>query len=190
MSKEREMRTIQLPLRYAKFCDKPAWLRPQRRRGAKAAGLAYEKSISDALPARHLKGSWIEFEDAKGQAWCQIDFAVNVNRTVYVLEAKLTWTAEAHEKLRRLYLPLIRNITGLDAHGIVICRAITPDTSEFGTTIVHSLEAALSAARAGLKAPVLLWHPARSAKDALIPHKTPGTAAPRKGLFDTSGQRL
>lgn len=190
MSKEREMRSVQLPLHHAAFCDKPIWLKAQRRRGAKAAGLAYEKSIEAALAPRHVKGQWIEFTDAKGQAWCQIDFAVNVNRTIYVLEAKLTWTSEAHEKLRRLYLPLIRNITGLDAHGIVICRAITPETATYGTTIVRSFDEALTAAKNGLRSPVLLWHPSRSPADALAPQKSPAISPARKGLFDTARQRL
>lgn len=189
MSKTKELRTIQLPLRSARFCDKPSWLKPQIRRGVKAMGLAYENSIAEALP-KHIKGNWIEFEDAKGLSWCQIDFAVNVNRTVYVLEAKLTWTAEAHEKLRRLYIPLITNITGLQTYGIVICRAITPETSAYGTTIVRDMEAALSAAKSGLRAPVLLWHPARSPKGALIPQKTPVKSAAKAGPFDTTGQRL
>jgi hypothetical protein len=52
-------------------------------------------------------GQWIEFTDRSGPGFAQPDFLVIFPDTVFILEAKLTRTEEAHSQLVGLYAPLV-----------------------------------------------------------------------------------
>ena len=76
-------------LHYAAMCLRPANLPKARPKGAKAAGLRYEKALAAAIP-RAEHGQWFEFTDLNGPGHCQMDLLIVGNKRVVILECKLT----------------------------------------------------------------------------------------------------
>lgn len=140
-------------LQWAVPCARPGCIPRSRPRGAKAAGLRYERELAKALPqAKH--GQWWEFRDARGRGFCQTDLLLPLGTGTLVLEAKYTWTPEGHSQLERLYLPVVRKAGHSWAVGVVVCRALLPSTPR--EAICGSLGEAYSRAALGLPA-VLHW---------------------------------
>ena len=96
-----------MTISYAAPALRPAWLRPSRPRGSRAAGLAYERALARALP-RAVHGQWFQYIEDGEPKWCQTDFHIVGAKNVVIFEAKLANYAEAHDKLTSLYLPVGR----------------------------------------------------------------------------------
>lgn len=95
-------------------------MRKTRVRGARAAGIRYEKKVHAEFlrryPRHYLPSPWFQFWDIHGQRWCQpdgllIDPAQNL---IVISEIKHHHTGEAWWKLIRLYLPVVRQFFGAD----------------------------------------------------------------------------
>ena len=138
-------------LRWARPIDRPNIIPVGRPRGAKAAGLRYERALAEALPSA-LHGQWFEFEDANGHGYCQTDFILSfLPRYVVVLECKYIVTTEAVQQLLHLYLPIAREVYGM-ARGVIVAKKLVPG---FCRNAFGDLESAISAADV-MATPV--WH--------------------------------
>jgi len=71
-----------------------------RPKGAKAAGLRYEKALAAAIP-RAEHGQWFEFTDLNGPGHCQMDLLIVGNKRVVILECKLTDVQTGRAQLGR-----------------------------------------------------------------------------------------
>lgn len=125
----------------------------KRPRGAKAAGLRYERALAKALPeAKH--GQWLEFRDALGLGWAQPDLLLVLPSLVVVLECKYSWVAEGHQQVER-YLPLVEKVWGLPARGMVVCKVLR-EGMPGGVKVTGELPGALGLALGGERV-VLHW---------------------------------
>lgn len=116
-------------LRYAAMSLPPPHAGKGRPRGAKAAGVRFERELAKALPvARH--GQWFQFIDANGHGWCQTDLLLEFPECMVVLEAKYTWTEEGHGQVDRLYGPVVARAFGKPTFGLVVCRALRDSMPE------------------------------------------------------------
>lgn len=110
---------------WAKPCARPRAIPASRPRGAKAAGLRYERALAAALPkAKH--GQWFEFEDRNGPGWCQTDLLLELPSGVLVLESKYTWVPEGHQQVEDLYLPVVAKALAKPTFGGVVAKVLTP----------------------------------------------------------------
>ena len=142
-------------LRWAKPSPRPAGLPIGRPRGAKAAGLRYERDLAATLPLPSVHGQWIEYCDAAGKGFAQIDLVVaSAPAELAILEAKYTWIWEGHSQVERLYLPLLRSMSGKACLGIVVCKVLRSGMPS-DIAVCATLEEALAAARQGRRA---VWH--------------------------------
>lgn len=150
-------RTI-VGLEWARVMEKAPHRPPRGLRGAKAKGVAFEKSLLAALGEKARGGVWLEFQDQNGRGYCQPDILLKLApRTVLILEAKYTWTLEGHQQLENLYRPVVRAaLGGRDwlIHTVEVCKILTGETPR---GCVHStLREAVSASLQGRMA-VLHW---------------------------------
>lgn len=135
-----------------RLSGKPSCIPIGRPRGAKAAGLRYERELARMLPdVPH--GPWLEFEDANGKGYCQADFVLKLAGAVVVLECKYTWTATGHVEMDTLYKPLLGRLEGLPVLGVQVCKKLTPETPS-RAAVRSTLAAAISAAWNG----PAVWH--------------------------------
>lgn len=121
----------------------PAFTLGRRPRGAKGAGLRFERAVAKAIPqAAHAQ--WFEFADTHGLGWASPDIIWRRGGTIYVLECKLTLTDEADNQLRGLYLPLMSHFFGTMALGIVVARHLKPgvDPTRVTTTLAEATKKA------------------------------------------------
>lgn len=149
------MKTNKSPLniRAAYPCNRPAFIPVGRPRGAKAAGIRYERLFKSYLStANH--GQWFEYETIDGQThYCQTDALVSfLPDLMLVLELKYTLVPDAAIKLRGLYIPVVTTAMGLTTYGAVVSRNLTPNPGP----LAYSLTEALTLARTGL-IPTLHW---------------------------------
>lgn len=129
-------------LRWATVCERPSNLPVSRPRGAKAAGLRYERLLAKALPEA-IRGQWFEFEDRNGRGYCQTDLLLPVNfGKVAVLECKYTYTWEGLQELANLYLPVVKMALRREAVGVMVCKRLIPTAGQ----VQGSLPAALAVA--------------------------------------------
>lgn len=92
--------------------SRPSFIPPQRGRGTKALGLAYEKKVGKVL--RRLfpevfSGTWFEFLDDRSR-WCQIDHFVVLPGQVLLVECKLSEKDSAWSQMRDLYTPVLLSL--------------------------------------------------------------------------------
>ena len=114
------------------------------RRGAKAAGLRYERALARALPgAEH--GRWFEFDDVDGRGYAQVDLLREFDEFVLVLEAKYTWTLEGHHQIEWLYRPVVEKALAKPVRGLVICKVLASGMNEAGARVFGSIDEAMSA---------------------------------------------
>lgn len=112
-------------LKWARPCSRPNSIPVGRPRGAKAAGLRYERALASAVPnATH--GQWFEFEDANGRGHCQPDLILFFDSIVIVLESKYTWTLAGHRQIEELYIPVLQEVYRRKVYGGVVCKVLTP----------------------------------------------------------------
>jgi hypothetical protein len=148
---------------------KPECIPVSRPKGAKAAGLRFERSL-----AKHLKGSlhgrWFEFEDQNGHGYCQTDVIyVFRPRFAVVIEVKYTLVPGAHSKLQNLYIPVVSHALKMPAVGVVAVKNLDPRYRR-GRIYTDLLSAAVASAENGYPA-LLQWSgqallPPTSRKDA------------------------
>lgn len=120
--------------------EKPACIPQGRPRGAKAAGIRFEKAVFEALsgPAGGLstprgdapsciRGQWFEFEDENGCGYCQPDIIYPFLPDFFaVIEVKYTLVPGAHQKLTNLYLPVVSKALKSATAGVVIVKNLDP----------------------------------------------------------------
>lgn len=140
-------------LSWAEACPRPACIPKSRPRGAKAAGLRYERELAKALPlATH--GQWWQFEDRAGPGYCQTDLVLPTEGGLLVLEAKYTWTQTGHRQIQQLYKPVLERATGKLVVGAVVCKVLIRDLDP--AWVCRDLESAKMRAFCGLPT-VLHW---------------------------------
>jgi len=110
-------------LKWARLAAKPPFGVPRGARGAKAAGLRYEKAFARALPEA-LHGKWIEYCDSNGPGYAQPDFILVGQSAGLVLETKYTQCEAGWSQPRDLYVPLCEAIWGIKFFPVQVCRAL------------------------------------------------------------------
>jgi len=131
-------------LQYAAMCLRPAHIPRSRPKGAKAAGLRYEKALSAAIP-RAEHGQWFEFQDMNGPGHCQMDLIIVGSKRVVLIECKLTEVEQGQNQLRDLYFPIAEMVwPDKKPLGIVAARHLskTPDLTLVETTLKGAMERA------------------------------------------------
>lgn len=106
--------------------ERPASIPASRPRGAKAAGLRFERELAKHL-SESAHGVWFEFQDDNGHGYCQTDLLYSfLPDFIAVCEVKYTLVADAFAKLMDLYLPIVSLAMKCPAVGIVIVRNLSP----------------------------------------------------------------
>jgi hypothetical protein len=142
-------------LEYAAMCLRPAHISKARPRGAKAAGLRYEKALAAAIP-RAEHGQWFEFKDLNGPGHCQMDLFIEGQKRIVIIECKLTNVEQGIAQLQELYFPIAQTVwPDKKPLGIVAARHLskTPDLSLVETT----LKGAIMRAETQKIIPILHW---------------------------------
>lgn len=104
----------------------PFALGKRRAKGAKAAGLRYEKRVRQELEAQFGPAAsfryWLEFYQ-KGtykRGLCELDALIQLRDGVLcIIEAKIKHTSDAWWQLRKLYQPLIQTL--YPEHRVLVC---------------------------------------------------------------------
>lgn len=122
-------RRISTVLHYARTCARPPCIPITRPRGAKGAGLRFERAIARALPGA-TRGQWFEFEDFYGHGYCQTDFLWDTGKSIIVVESKLTDTPAAPAQLRELYIPVVERAFGKRTYGLIIVKNLMAETDK------------------------------------------------------------
>jgi hypothetical protein len=125
-------RRIEGLIRAKALVSRPACIPASKPRGAKAAGLRFERALHKSL-AGSIHGQWFEFEDKNGFGYCQTDLILPIQRwkgdeggLYVVIEAKYTLVPGAHSKLASLYIPVVSQAFGCQACGVVIVKNLDP----------------------------------------------------------------
>jgi hypothetical protein len=106
--------------------DRPSCIPLSKLRGAKAAGLRFERALHKSLKGSIL-GQWFEFEDALGHGYCQTDLLFSrLPDFMIVVECKYTLVPGAHSKLSSLYIPIVEKALGCRAAGVVVVKNLDP----------------------------------------------------------------
>lgn len=106
--------------------ERPKCIPRGRARGAKAAGLRYQRAFGKAIGRSALDGPWFSFRDREGHGYCQPDFVINLPSVAVVLECKYTWTPEAFAQIELLYLPVLELALGKPTFGFQVCKRLVP----------------------------------------------------------------
>lgn len=101
-----------------------------RPRGAKAAGIRYEKALGKALGSFAEHGPWFQFRDKGGFGHCQPDYLIELPSVVVVLECKYTWTLAAYVQIEALYGPVISFALGKPVIGLQVCKRLLPEAQK------------------------------------------------------------
>ncbi len=129
------------------------------RRRAQKAGLAYEKKVGRTLKRMlrdgELQGElrlnqWILFADDNGIGWAQPDIYLLMEKSILLMECKLTQSDVATPQLLSLYLPLLRKIYNLP----ILCLQVCHNLRYVPKKIVEGPQELLSAPGPG----VFAWH--------------------------------
>lgn len=142
-------------LQYAAMCLRPAHIPKARPKGAKAAGLRYEKALAAAIP-RADHGQWFEFRDLNGPGHCQMDLVIEGAKRIVIIECKLTEVEQGMAQLRDLYFPIAEMVwPDKKPLGIVAARHLSkcPDTK----LVESTLKGAILRAETQKVIPVLHW---------------------------------
>jgi hypothetical protein len=130
-------------LTFARSVPRPSFIPHERaQKGVKGLGLRYERKVRDE--AQELYGSdckggiWFEYYNGQSH-WCQVDVLIyeDLRKVNFILECKLTDVEEAKEKLRDLYIPVVRAATNLPTFGIVVAKNLTPKSDKVVATSLY-----------------------------------------------------
>ena len=140
---------------FAAPCLAPLWLKPNRSRGTKALGLAYERALARSVPSAY-RGQWWHYIADGQPGWCQTDFHFMGRKRIVVLEAKLTDYDGAMEQLLGLYLPVLRvAYPSREISGVVVLKSLRQIMP--GVAVADSLAQAMRWVEAGGSPPVVHW---------------------------------
>ncbi len=123
-----------------------------RPRGAKAAGLRFERFVAKKLQETYPNSGisyhpWYEYLDVNGRGYCQPDFVVySISRDAYVVvECKLGNYEQAVAQMKELYFPVLRAAAGKEVTGIAVLRHLNPeiDTGRVFPSFREALRASL-----------------------------------------------
>jgi hypothetical protein len=144
-------RNVIRKLKWVKALDaRPDFIPIVKSRGVKRAGQLYENRIANYMKAvygedRVLHGQWYQFEDGRGNGWCQTDIIIKPDadsKVLVILECKLKAVAKAESQLKNLYLPIIQRLyPDYDIRLIQVCKNLNQDLDLF---MIESLEDAFS----------------------------------------------
>lgn len=109
--------------------ERPKCIPHGRARGAKAAGLRYQRAFGKAIGRSALDGPWFQFRDSNGAGFCQPDFIINLPSVAVILECKYTWTPEAFAQIELLYRPVLELALGKPTFGLQVCKRLLPRSS-------------------------------------------------------------
>ena len=153
--------------------ERPSCIPLSKPKGAKAAGLRFERALHKSLPSS-IHGQWFEFEDQDGFGYCQTDLLIQIPRWKgdeyglwVVIEAKYTLVPGAHSKLSSLYIPVVQAAFGVQACGVVVVKNLDPRYRR--GRIYTDIQAAAEASWMTGYPTLIQWsgqalmHPARSA---------------------------
>lgn len=116
------------------LAKRPSCIPIGRPRGQKAWGIKYEREIAKRLP-NAVRGLWFEFEDRFGRGFCEVDFAIQAQNVVIILESKYTWTLAAHVELETLYIPVVKLALKRPVYSAVICKVLTSETARYARIV-------------------------------------------------------
>lgn len=116
-------RTSLRGLKWARWSSAPTFsLEPATPTTSQAAGIRYEKRIAKKIAdlygdeAQVMHGPWIHYADMTGPHYAQPDIVIipeAIHKPVIIIEVKLSHRPFAERKLRRLYLPLVKEAGGI-----------------------------------------------------------------------------
>lgn len=121
-----------------------------RPRGAKLAGVRYERAFGKALGQLAQHGPWFQFRDMNGIGHCQPDFIIELPSLVVILECKYTWTLAAFVQMEALYAPVLSFALGKPVIGLQVCKRLLPEAQKSGK-IVSMLGNGLILANSGAR---------------------------------------
>lgn len=110
--------------------ERPKCIPHGRARGAKAAGLRYQRAFGKAIGRSALDGPWFAFRDLNGNGFCQPDFVINLPSIAVVLECKYTWTPEAFAQIELLYKPVLEMALEKPVFGFQVCKRLIPEAQK------------------------------------------------------------
>jgi hypothetical protein len=128
------------------------WPKPRGRRGTKALGLRYERSVAKALGTKVEHNPWFQFRDGTHQGYCSPDLLLEdfPKNMALVLEVKLTNWRSAWDQLELLYLPVLTLALGVrTVIPVVVVKHLSP-----GVVVAHTLREAI---QRRAEHPVLHW---------------------------------
>lgn len=142
-------------LHYAAMCLRPASIPKSRPKGAKAAGLRYERELAAAIP-RAEHGQWFEFSDLNGPGHCQMDLLIVGNRRVVIIECKLTDVQTGRAQIEDLYFPIASKVwPDKKPLGIVAARHLSKENQL--ELVETTLKGAIQRAEVQNVIPTLHW---------------------------------
>lgn len=114
----------------AEFVARPAFVKNQRHRGVKRAGITFEKKVGDVLEnafgLQVVHGAWIKYVDGVyGERCCSPDYLViDVWKgLVTIVECKLSHTKDAWIQINDVYTPVVRKLfPNFEVRGIEVCK--------------------------------------------------------------------
>lgn len=92
----------------------PHFIRKVKHRGARLAGIVYEKKVAQRLQdmygPRVLHNPWFKYIDKRGEGWCCADILIlpEKDEPLIIGECKLTSTKKAFKQLKNFYVPVSR----------------------------------------------------------------------------------
>ena len=100
--------------------QQPQFIKLHRVKGARAAGMAYERKVQryllDTFPHHYVASPWFTFISNGGakRKWCQPDgLLIDIrNGLITIVEVKLRHTSDAWWQTRQLYLPVLQRLFG------------------------------------------------------------------------------
>jgi hypothetical protein len=115
-----------------KLTSRPAGIPFGRPRGAKAAGMRYQRLFEAALalefPASGVEiGPWFEYFDVNGRGYCQPDAIIYdiAWDSWLICEIKLTDYDRAKRQMTELYVPVLQKALGTPIRRLAILRNVT-----------------------------------------------------------------
>ena len=146
----------------------PQAFKKQRRKGARAKGIAYERKVQTYLRKlwgyQYLPNPWIRYKLCSGSThWCQPDgIHFDIKRgIVTIVEIKHSHTSGAYQQLWELYGPVLRHVWPIPLwryQYLEVVRYYDPHTFFPG---IHRLRKTIEDVAPG-ETGVLIWNPRRS----------------------------
>lgn len=142
-------------LEWAEPARNPYGKTPKTPRGAKGAGLRFERQVASGITGART-GRWFVFRDANGTGYCSPDIILATAQGLIVLECKLSDTPHAFSQIERLYKPVLQMVFRRPVAGIVVAKHLRAHTDT--ALVVEDLRSALKFLRDRPgSVPILHW---------------------------------